>query len=49
MTELDETQQKQLNELTEPIHFDVRYGIIKVGMGIRLLIHRAPVITCVQS
>ena len=35
--------------MTEPIHFDVRYGIIKVGLGNRPLIHRAPVITCAQS
>ena len=48
-TELDETQKKQLNEMTEPIHFAVRYGIIKIGPGNCPLIHRAPVITCDRS
>ena len=48
-TEMDETQKRQLEEMTEPIQFDVRYGIIKVGPRNRPLIHRAPVIVCARQ
>ena len=47
-TEMDETQKRQLEEMTEPIQFDIRYGIIKVGPRDRPLIHHAPVIVCAR-
>ena len=46
MNELDKMQKEQLNNLTNPIKFDVQSGLIKAGNKNHPLKLCAPVITC---
>ena len=46
MNQLDKTQKEQLNDLTDPIKVDVRFGVVKAGTKNHPLKHCAPVITC---